>query len=450
MGLKEKVEIYRKMNYTQYFDVKARGYNRGTAALQEYDEYCMFDLQESFDFKSQLLSRTNQYPDNNNVLYIHIPFCVSRCNYCPYYISAYNKNVIESYVEVLIKEIECVSKTEYAKSTVFEALYFGGGTPSLLSEEQIERVLDKVFGLFHFKEDGQFTFEANAATLTESKIKIIKKCGINRVSLGVQSFDDKILKDMNCAHNKEKVLNTVKILQENGIMINIDLIFGLLGQTEEQVKYDLKVISEIGKVDHISYFPLRIVEKTNLENLLYEDGVVDEQMKKLLAWDAMIEKELDRLGYEREFCTVQYQRKNGIPHLYVSTTSRVLGLGVGAGSLLDYAELFNLDKVDEYIKSVNEGHLGSQSAAPLTNEQMYERFILFSIIYNNRSASNYEQKVSENFKAYYGIEIGDRLQKVIDDMIKVRFIRIENGKIVLTKRMYHVLSQVKIGMPSII
>lgn len=450
MGLKEKIEIYKNMNYTQFFNVKARGFNRGDDILQEYKDYCVFDLQESLDYKKQLLERVNRYSDNNNVLYIHIPFCVSRCNYCPFYISAYNKELTEQYVDALIKEVEYISSTEYAKTTEFEALYIGGGTPSSLSEEQIKRLLNKLFSLFHFKKNGQFTFESNAATLTESKLKLLKKCGINRVSLGVQSLDNQILKEMNCAHNREEVLHVVKLLQEYGFIINVDLIFGLLNQTEEHVKKDLEFISNAQLIDHISYFPLRIVERTKLENLLYEDGVVERQMDKLLTWDTMIEAELNRQGYEREFCTVQYHKKNEEGHLYVSTTSRVLGLGVGAGTLFDHGELYNHDDVIKYIESVNKGEIGLQGAAPLSEEQMYERFILYSIIYNNRSISDFEEQVEENFRNYYGIEIEDRFHKVIVDMKRIKFIRIEDGKIVLTKRMYHILSQVRIGMPSII
>ena len=175
-----KLDIYNKMSYVDYFNVKARGYTRELQNLKNCDEFCTLTPTESSKLKNRLLEQSNKFPDKKNVLYVHIPFCVTHCEFCPYYVSAYSRNKVEEYLDAFEQEILHLKDLPYVQSTTFDCLYFGGGTPSILSVSEIKRVVSLMFQYFRFKEDGEFTYESNAATLTQEKILALKECGINR------------------------------------------------------------------------------------------------------------------------------------------------------------------------------------------------------------------------------------------------------------------------------
>jgi len=448
-----KYNIYKKMTYCDYFNVKTRGLSREIENLKQCDEYCTFTSNESSEFEGKMLEKINLYPYNRNVLYVHIPFCATRCEFCPYYVEKYNRNKSAEYLDTLILEIDRIKDTPYAKSTVFQCLYFGGGTPSVLSVDEIKRLVNKIFASFQFVEGGEFTFESNAATLTEEKIIALKECGMNRVSLGIQTFNDRLLKEMNCAHNKNLAQKVVKDLLKHGMIVNVDLIFGLINQSEEELLEDINEIAKFDSLDHITYFPLRIMSNTSLEKLLYNSEAlrISEHFDKLLSLDKVVEQNMSRLGFKRELASVFYHSKKSEEHKYLSTGTRVLGVGAGAGTLIDYGEYRNHDNIDNYIAAIKNGDYGSAATGPLTLEQCYERYILFSIIYLNRSLENIKEIITYNFEEYYNIPIENRYEKVVLDIVELKFAKVdEDGKILFTNRMWHVLGQVKIGMPSII
>ena len=150
--------------------------------------------------------------------YIHIPFCNTICTYCDFCKIYYDKKYINDYLSNLEKEI----KSRY-KEDILDTIYIGGGTPTSLDVSELERLL-KILSIFKKNNNLEYTIESNVESLSLDKIKLIKKYGINRVSLGVQSFNDKILKELNRHHNKDMVFKAVKYLKNNGITnINIDL-----------------------------------------------------------------------------------------------------------------------------------------------------------------------------------------------------------------------------------
>ena len=448
-----KLDIYNKMSYVDYFNVKARGYTRELQNLKNCDEFCTLTPTESSKLKNRLLEQSNKFPDKKNVLYVHIPFCVTHCEFCPYYVSAYSRNKVEEYLDAFEQEILHLKDLPYVQSTTFDCLYFGGGTPSILSVSEIKRVVSLMFQYFRFKEDGEFTYESNAATLTQEKILALKECGINRISLGIQTFNDRLLKEMNCAHNSEKAKEVINIALENGMVVNIDLIFGLIHQSQEEIIADINELKEFNQLDQVTYFPLRIMANTSLEKLLYQEEAMDikEHFNHLLDLDQIVEKTLHKNGYVRELDPIFYHSTKSYEHKYLSTGTRVLGLGAGAGSLIDYGEFSNHDSVDEYIKSIKNNEHGVKAGAPITSEQAYERYILFCIIYLNRSIGNMKEIITNQFVDYFNTSIDNRYEKVVQDMIQMKFAVVdEDGKIKFTNRMWHVLGQVKIGMPSII
>jgi oxygen-independent coproporphyrinogen-3 oxidase len=405
------------------------------------------------DIKENIFSKENKNPTNKNVMYIHIPFCATRCSYCPYYTTPYNSALVTDYLNALEKEIYKFKNTEYAKSTVFESLYFGGGTPSILSVENIKKITNTIFSNFNFAKNGEFSFESNPSTLTKDKILALKSSGMNRVSLGIQTYNDKLLRDMQCAHTSEKAKSVVNLLLENNFVVNTDMIFGLIGQTKEDFEKDLEIINSYSKPIQLTLFPLRINVNTPLGEELYnKEGITArDHNERLLKFDALAEKYLLNNNFIREESPVFYYKNGFLPHKYNSTETRVVGLGTNAGTLLDDGESCNTSDINEYISGINDNLYPAISGLPLTQQQAYERFILYRIIYMQRSLTNFHEVVQKRFLEHFGVELDDRLYyKVIDNMRRLRFIEKGTDKLILTDRLWSILNKVKIGMPSIL
>ncbi len=451
--LNHKQKLYMDMSYADYFNVKARGLSKKVENLVQCDNFCAYDIDESNLIRREILQFKNQYPNTHNVLYINIPFCATRCGYCPYFVEIYNKSRFCEYLDALELEIDRIKDTPYVKSTEFECLYFGGGTPSMLSPSEIKRLLTKVFSSFSFTSDGEFTFESNPATLTEQKILMLKEIGINRVSLGIQTFNDRILKEMDCAHNSDKARLVINQLLNIGISVNADMMFGYQSQSEDDIVRDIMELKSIENLNQVTYFPLRIIDNTELEKYNYgkEKITIEQHNKKLLKLDKLVDTNMTNIGYIREESPIFYFNKNSHKHRYISTSARVLGLGAGGGTLIDYGESINHSDIEEYISNLKKNGYGTKSAAFLTKEQAFERHILYSIVYLNRSLSDFKDVINSNFKDYYNVSAEDRIEKVISDMKKLKFIyEDDNGKLIITKRMWNVLGQIQIGVPSII
>ncbi|MGB0404727.1 MAG: coproporphyrinogen-III oxidase family protein, partial [Fusobacterium sp.] len=177
-----------------------------------------------------------------DAIYIHIPFCVKKCNYCDFLSFKSDEETIEKYVENLIEEIRLYPKYDY------DTVYFGGGTPSLLKGEQVERILKEL----NIKKDAEVTLELNPKTANEEKIKNFKKAGINRLSIGIQSFNNKFLKKLGRIHNIEEGIKIYKEAREIGFQsISLDLMFSLPEETIEDVKEDMKKLIQLNP-EHFS------------------------------------------------------------------------------------------------------------------------------------------------------------------------------------------------------
>ena len=193
-----------------------------------------------------------------NALYIHIPFCDSICSYCDFCKFYYDESLIDRYLTSLEKEI----KSKY-KNEIIKTIYIGGGTPSSLSIKQLKKLFS-ITKLIHFDNNLEFTFECNPENMSLDKIKILKENGVNRVSIGVQSFDDNILKLLNRKHNKDDVVSLINNLKNIGINnINIDLIFGINNQSLDDIKKDLEEFIKLD-IPHVSYYSLILEEHTKL------------------------------------------------------------------------------------------------------------------------------------------------------------------------------------------
>ncbi|MFC1856080.1 radical SAM family heme chaperone HemW, partial [Thermodesulfobacteriota bacterium] len=203
-------------------------------------------------------------------IYIHIPFCLKKCNYCDFSSVAVSAIPQDDYTDCLIKEIDNVTKKFYDESVDVKSIYFGGGTPSLFNINNIERILKKVNELYNVSKRVEVTLEANPKSVDYDKLKGFYDIGINRLSLGAQSFDDNILKILGRVHDRADALTAYNDARRAGFEnINLDLIFGVPTQSDKILKEDLKVLTDLSP-EHISAYILTLEENTKL----FEDVMI--------------------------------------------------------------------------------------------------------------------------------------------------------------------------------
>lgn len=224
-------------------------------------------------------------------IYIHIPFCLRKCPYCDFYsIAAGDGSLRSRFVKALIKEIETAGK-KYGKNSdspmTADTIYFGGGTPSLLEPEQIRAVLGAVRDSFALAKDAEISLECNPATADEEKLKDLRRAGVNRLSIGGQSFDDEVLKTLERLHSARDTIRTVELGRKAGFdNISLDLMFAIPGQTEEKWEETLKQALSLDP-QHISFYSLEFMEGTPFTRRM-EKGLITET-----------DAEADRRMYER-------------------------------------------------------------------------------------------------------------------------------------------------------
>ena len=211
-------------------------------------------------------------------VYIHIPFCESICSYCDFCKFLKNDEWINKYLIALEKEI----KSKY-KGEEIETLYIGGGTPSCLNIEQLSKLF-KIIKIFNKSKNIEFTFECNIENITEEKLKLLYENGINRLSIGIQTFKEKYLSFLNRNHTKDNIVEKINLAKKIGFKnINIDLIYALPGQTLEELNKDIDEFIALD-IPHISTYSLIIEEHTILNNNNVEniDEELDYEMYKLI------------------------------------------------------------------------------------------------------------------------------------------------------------------------
>ena len=279
---------------------------------------------------------------NNSVssLYIHIPFCQSICNYCDFPKLQYFRIFAEKYLVVLEKEIQ-----ETVKNKNLKTIYVGGGTPTALEDDLFERLL-KIIKPYsnHVIE---YTFEANPESLNERKIKLMKDYGVNRISLGVESTDDKILKSLNRKHTFKDVKKAVELARRNEIdNINVDLILGLPNVTKSLLEKDLENILSL-KPSHISTYSLTIHPHTKF----FIDNVKEPDDDFAYELYALVDSKLKDNGFiHYEVSNYSLIGKESKHNFVYWNNERYYGVGLGAAGYIENIRYKNTENLDRYLK----------------------------------------------------------------------------------------------------
>lgn len=281
-------------------------------------------------------------------LYIHIPFCKQKCLYCDFPSYSGKEKFMDEYIDALNKEI-----LEKAEKYNINSIFIGGGTPSYLKDSSLESLLITLNKL-NLKENIEFTMECNPGTLNRKKLKIMKKYNVNRISIGLQSTKNSILKEIGRIHNYEEFKNNYFLAREIGFNnINIDLMFGLPNQKLEDWQESLMEIAKL-KPEHISAYSLIIEEGTHFYNLYEENklNLPEEDNERLMY---LLAKEiLDKYDYHQyEISNFSKSGKECFHNKVYWKCNEYLGLGVSASSFIDKKRIKNLDNIQEYIKKIN-------------------------------------------------------------------------------------------------
>lgn len=335
-------------------------------------------------------------------LYVHIPFCVRKCQYCDFLSGPSDEETKDRYIEALLKEIRAAEHTEdYEIVSVF----IGGGTPSALKAEAIASIMRTLQEQFFFCEDAEVTIEANPGTVDLEKLTIYRNVGINRLSLGLQSTDAEELKLLGRIHSYEEFLKSYEWAREAGFSnINIDLMFAIPGQTGEAWRQHLYQVAELNP-EHISAYSLIIEEGTPFaeQNLDLPDEDTEYQMYEDTA------EILERYGY-RQYEISNYAKQGYMCRHNAGYWQRreYLGFGLGASSLYGGRRFSNTHQMQEYLKESRNPDQIRQDVTVLSRNERIEEFMFLGL---RMTEGISEKKFEENFDVRLMDVYGDILQK---------------------------------------
>ena len=309
-------------------------------------------------------------------IYLHIPFCKQACNYCDFHFSTSMK-MKDDFVKAILQEIEL--RKEVFANKFISSIYFGGGTPSLLSKEELDIIFEKLFMCFTIDADAEITLEANPDDLTFNKILQLKKTPINRLSIGVQSFRDEDLKYMNRAHTAIEALNSIKMSQDAGFQnITIDLIYGTPGMSNEDWKYNLRKTFALN-LPHISSYALTIEEKTPLYYQILKNNIDPVNEEQSAIQFKILMDEMLKCGYEQyeisNFCKDNSYSNHNSSYW---KKDHYLGLGPSAHSYFGNSRMSNVSSNTKYIKALFTSRL-PLFKEKLSTQNMYNEYVMTSL-----------------------------------------------------------------------
>jgi oxygen-independent coproporphyrinogen-3 oxidase len=308
-------------------------------------------------------------------IYIHIPFCKKACHYCNFHFSTQMQD-LDAFVDALIKEIAL--QENYLNSPI-ETLYFGGGTPSLLQQAHVDKIISSLHKHFNLSALKEFTLEANPDDISIEKTKLWKTAGINRLSIGIQSFQQEALDWMNRAHTTQQSFLAIELAKAAGIdNISTDLIYGTPHLSDEALLKDIEILNEF-QVPHISCYALTVEEKTVLYSLIQKKKIESVDTEKQARHFEMVVNALNKNGYEhyeisnfakpghRSIHNTNYWK--GIPYL---------GLGPSAHSYNVSSRQWNISNNPLYIQSIQEENVPFEIEV-LEEVTRYNEFMMISL-----------------------------------------------------------------------
>ncbi|WP_299898126.1 radical SAM family heme chaperone HemW [uncultured Aquimarina sp.] len=357
-------------------------------------------------------------------IYIHIPFCKQACHYCDFHFSTSTKKK-DQMVFALCNEIK-LRRSEIDDHQVIETIYFGGGTPSILTVPALKFIIDTIYENYLVSDDVEITVEANPDDLTESYVKAIASTEVNRLSIGIQSFFDEDLKLMNRAHNANEASKSISLVKEYFDNFSIDLIYGIPGMSADRWKENLKIALDT-KAPHISSYALTVEPKTALASFV-EKGIIAPVEDELAQehFDILVDT-MEQAGFEyyefSNFGKPGYFSKNNTAYWQ---GKHYLGIGPSAHSYNGNERSWNINNNTKYIKALQENEL-PREVEKLTTTDKYNEYVMTGL----RTIWGVSLEKVENT---FGITFKEYLLKQAKKHIEEHLLFLDNDTLSVTKK----------------
>ena len=372
------------------------------------------------------MRKTGEYKMKKIGIYIHIPFCKSKCYYCDFTSFSNKDELVKEYVQCLIREI----RNRKNKNLIVKTIYIGGGTPSYINEEYILKIMDEIRASFILTPDTEISIEVNPGTVTYNKLKTYYDCGINRLSIGLQTSNDNLLKEIGRIHTFKDYLQTIEIAKGVGFTnINSDLIIGIPNQTIYDVEDSINTLIKL-RIPHISVYSLIVEENTKIQKMLNNNELkpIDDEIERYMYWFAKRKLEENRyIHYEiSNFAKPGYYCRHNVD---CWNQKEYLGFGVAASSYFDKERYSNTNCIEEYIKNIkNNDFEKNVKIEEIQNakEQMNEYMILGLRKIKGVNTDDFIRKFKKDPFVIYK----DKIIKLINEDL----INVDLNKIWLTKK----------------
>jgi len=355
-------------------------------------------------------------------IYIHIPFCSQRCSYCDFYTRVAPRQIDET-VNAIVREMEI--RAVYLKGEPVQTIYFGGGTPSLLTAELFQRIFDRLYALFEVNSKAEITFEANPDDLTPAYFESIKHLPFNRISIGIQSFDDEQLKKINRRHSGDEAIAAFTNARTAGFdNISIDLIYGLPLQTKQSWEQQLAKALSLG-AEHISIYGLTYEAGTPLHKLRELGRVSSADDSEMIEMHKLMLREMEQAGYEGYEISnfAKPGRRSQHNSAYWKMTP-YLGLGPSAHSFDGDSRQWNVSSIKQYNQDVFNGGVFFESEL-LTEIDKYNEYIMVAL--RTKEGVNFVE-----LKTNFENEIFTRFMLITQKYIDGNYVIINNENVCLT------------------
>ncbi|MBG9984982.1 radical SAM family heme chaperone HemW [Aerococcaceae bacterium DSM 111022] len=355
-------------------------------------------------------------------LYIHIPYCQKECHYCDFLKFINRDDTIDDYIHYLLKEIELYRENNYLVDTI----YFGGGTPSYIDSSYIVQIISKIREIFEVADDCELSIEMNPESVTKEKLTDYLNAGMNRFTMGIQSFDDKVLRMMGRVHRRETIFEKLDLMHQLGIEnIGIDLMFGNPKQNYEILKSDVEQAMELD-VKHISYYSLMIKENTAFARWVQTGQFIlldDEQERDMYY---LIQQTLQENGFEQyevsNFAKPGHQSRHNKKYW---TLENYIGLGLGASSNIDLVRFINVSDFEEHYEKIDAGQFPVHESETMNKEEREKEYIML----NMRLLQGFELN---KFKDRFGVDFLEKYSAAVQKHLQFKTIEITENRLHFT------------------
>ena len=367
-------------------------------------------------------------------IYVHIPFCKSKCYYCNFNSYAGCNTFQPDYLKALLLEIDHYASVckEYKVTTI----YIGGGTPSNFISGGVVTILDEIRSKYNVSQNAEISIEANPNTITYDKIVEWKTAGVNRVSVGLQTDNSKLLRVINRTHTKADFLNAISLLKNNGFYnINADIMLGLPLQKLSDVKRTLKTLKKCD-IPHISAYSLIVEEGTPISEMIKSGKLKEPNEIRVVKMYDFVKDDLLKLGLNRyevsNFAKTGYECKH---NLNCWKMVDYIGFGAGAHSFLNNVRHYNYSQINDYIKKVTAGGSAVEVSETQTNNDLFEEYVMLKL----RTTEGINLK---HINDEYNIDLMAIKKDKIEEFKKANIVEINGDFLRLTDLGFHVLNRV--------